>query len=162
MLRSAALRSSRRAGITSSNRALPVEHSYVALSSFFRSQENQRWRGSQQHGRASKTGIPAVLQATSSSNSPQRRRGYTTKPDLAEQNVIQEGGSSIKPDIDGETALSKASNPHDMHAHVSSFPRSLRRLAMSLPSSSLRRPTKDEQVSQPPAGQPHRLTLVNS
>jgi hypothetical protein len=70
--------------------------------------------------------------------------------------------SKAKPGIcEASTAATEYHTPsHEVIKHVSSFPRSLRELALSLPSASFRRPTKEECVLIPHCIFMHSVTSL--
>ena len=152
MLRTASLRSAGQFA-ASRRQASSLEQSYSALSVFFRAQEKQqeqRWRISQA---SLFSNTPRTAWRASHGHLRLSQRGYATSPtgsgernetQTEEQNHSTASGSTREAAHTSDPSSSSNAPAHDMHAHVSSFPRSLRRLAMSLPSSNLRRPTKDE------------------
>lgn len=138
-----------------------VEQSYAALSSFFRTQnkllrQRSQWR--REFGSAISFAGPAasierqhpgysVLVAPAPRHRTLCTSAKRSEPiDEAEIKKIEEKNTLDWSKSSSKTAAepSDSAAHHDVHAHVSSFPRSLRRLAMSLPSSRLRRPTKEE------------------
>ena len=134
-----------------------VAHSYAALSRFFRQQNGRR----PIHQTPPRQARPlSTWTADRSAFTLSRTRSYSSKP-ASDAPLEGEGASGARthpedrpPGKDGHgateapqatsTVLAKDKDSAAMHAHVSSFPRSLRRLALSLPSSGFRRPTKDE------------------
>lgn len=152
-----------RAGLHAAPRSLArstnVEHSYAALSRFFRAQGRQQsaWRQPIQPASGSSSNSIsssrlAVWQLQRLSLATSRSYATSSAPDRTEAIDEKVRAEITKDEKNGRDSAASSSHgvpsstphPHDMHAHVSSFPRSLRRLAMSLPSSKLRRPTKEE------------------
>lgn len=138
--------------------------SYVALSDFFRSNSQSRAISTIRE-RQLPADWPVIGNPTPTSTILSQKRAITTSSRWAEQLQAKKAAdhqqksseSNDKAHVDGagaagtsraqraDTASSGPSTPlPDVIDHVSSFPRSLRQLAMSLPTASLRRPTKEE------------------
>lgn len=154
------LRSTSRAAsevLLSTRRDPAVAHSYAALSRFFRQQD---WRRPLHQVPRHQARLPLTWAIERPTFTLYFARRYSTTP-ARESSVSGASKARIDPDDrppgkDGHgaaeasqatsTVVAKEKDSAAMHAHVSSFPRSLRRLALSLPSSGFRRPTKEEWV----------------
>lgn len=144
-----------------SARQRPLRESYVALSDFFRA--NSQPASGVTTGRLQ---VGALWQARADAQHGTslllQRRSFSSTQRWAEQQTLKKAVDHEQKRTDedhgrldsqagtshAQTASTAASGPSvpapDVIDHVSSFPKSLRELAMSLPTASLRRPTKDE------------------
>lgn len=113
-----------------------VSSSYMALSAYFRRQAALEPQISLNALKLSRRN----LHWTPSPDSPKRPASTTSKPTNHQESPSKHPtGTSPRQDLAQQST-------EEVLAHLSNFPSSLRRLALSLPSSSLRRPTKDEYV----------------
>lgn len=158
---------------TAAARQAPIRDAYVALSDFFRSNlphaEPRAKTGTSRHVAASKW---SAVSYPSRSTSLHIRPFSSTSRWALQQPPSSSSSAAEQEQSKKQSTADHASNSHDGHRtadqgtsqaqtsaakpstssapapdvldHVSSFPRSLRQLAMSLPTASLRRPTKDE------------------
>lgn len=147
----------------SMRRARPLRETYVALSDFFRSslqqapavtkvgsgQSTARWLAQASSGTAQIKTQPLHYRSFATTSR------WTGQPPESPKRAVDQGQTHSSEDqrlgkgtSHGQKSQTAASGPSepipDVVDHVSSFPRSLRQLAMSLPTASLRRPTKDE------------------
>lgn len=149
-----------------SPRQPPLRGSYVALSDFFRSNSQQQRAISSTIGhRRTSAEWSSRSRLVFASDISSQKRAITSTSRRADQLQAKKGAdhqqtstesndkaSSSQPGSTGTTKASASDTASpgpsaplpDVIEHVSSFPRSLRQLAMSLPTASLRRPTKEE------------------
>lgn len=115
----------------------PLQCSYMALSTFFR----RKASSSCPLPVTSPSLIHSYRHIATSAHRHDASHSGTSSDKPAE--AIPRNGSAAVPPTTPKSDLAKRSR-EDVLAHLSLFPDSLRRLAMSLPTSSIRRPTKEE------------------
>lgn len=138
----------------------PLRDAYVALSDFFRS-NLQTKAGTVKTPSAGRQGwssssltlaqgirryeIRSISSSARLSAQPESKSTVDHDSNGRHDEIRKSAQSGTSQSQKDNTAASGSSPPlPDVLDHVSSFPRSLRQLAMSLPHAALRRPTKDE------------------
>lgn len=128
-----------------------LQYSYMALSTFFRTQmkSNVSKTFSISHHRIAAVEYKRHL--STKNDIPSATSNGQQRTELPQQSYDQTARSEHDRRDDALPTSPKADlakrSKDDVQAHLLSFPESIRRLALSLPTSGIRRPTKDECVT---------------
>jgi hypothetical protein len=131
--------------------------SYIALSTFFRDQQDLSRQQNVQNRRISVASHVKTSYASGLGSLNGEIRSFSSSPRFktvsADSKKVDSAGVQDQQSVEGVASKGTAPSSADAHhegrkrevlAHVSKYPKSLQALAMSLPSSGFHRPTKDE------------------